>query len=69
MKRPLLIIFVTLSIFITAASAQRVPSPALTADSIATGNYKDVLNSFFRSLSINLPAPIKKSDLFQTLLL
>jgi hypothetical protein len=30
------------------AQTKSVPNPVLTADSLATGNYKDVLNSFFQ---------------------
>ena len=34
--------------FANLAFAQIKPNPALTADSLATGNYKDVLTSFFQ---------------------
>lgn len=34
--------------FANLAFAQNKPNPALTADSLATGNYKDVLTSFFQ---------------------
>lgn len=42
------------------AIAQKVPSPALTADSLATGNYKDVLNSFFQLSFDKLTGPDKE---------
>ena len=52
MKKNSILICLLSVILYTTSSAQKVPSPALTADSLATGNYKDILNSFFQ-LSFN----------------
>ncbi len=42
------------------ATAQKKPNPILTADSLATGNYKDVLNSFFQLAFDQLASPDKE---------
>ncbi|WP_207514707.1 hypothetical protein [Longitalea luteola] len=42
------------------AVAQKKPNPVLTADSLATGNYKDVLNSFFQLAFDQLASPDKE---------
>lgn len=59
MKRHLLL-FVLLMIIGRSSQAQEVPSPALTADSLATGNYKDVLSSFFQLSLEKLTGPDKE---------
>lgn len=41
------------------AQTGTVPNPILTADSLATGNYKDVLNSFFQLAFDRLASPEK----------
>jgi hypothetical protein len=45
----------------TQVIAQKIttPNPVLTADSLATGNYKDVLNSFFQLAFDRLTSPDK----------
>lgn len=51
---------VMLFIASSLCQAQEIPSPALTADSLATGNYKDVLNSFFQLAFEKLTGPDKE---------
>jgi hypothetical protein len=41
-------------------SQKKVANPALTADSLATGNYKDVLNSFFQLAFERVTSPNKE---------
>ena len=41
------------------AQTGTTPNPILTADSLATGNYKDVLNSFFQFAFDRLTSPDK----------
>lgn len=48
MKRKLFLTVVALFITVTAIFAQQTSSLILTADSLATGNYKDVFSSFFQ---------------------
>jgi len=44
---------------ITTRLVAQTPNPILTADSLATGNYKDVLNSFFQLAFDRLASPDK----------
>ena len=55
------IVMVLLFCFTTNMVAQKssTPNPILTADSLATGNYKDVLNSFFQLAFDRLTSPDK----------
>ena len=55
------IVAVLLFCISTQLAAQKVtsPNPVLTADSLATGNYKDVLNSFFQLAFDRLASPDK----------
>ncbi|OQP46866.1 hypothetical protein A4H97_04915 [Niastella yeongjuensis] len=55
------IVMVLLFCFATTLIAQKspIPNPILTADSLATGNYKDVLNSFFQLAFDRLTSPDK----------
>lgn len=55
------IVVVLLFCIVTQLSAQKVttPNPVFTADSLATGNYKDVLNSFFQLAFDQLASPKK----------
>jgi hypothetical protein len=48
--RKIIIFLIFMCVLSIKLSAQKAPdsNPALTADSLATGNYKDVLNSFFQ---------------------
>ncbi|HEY1202281.1 MAG TPA: hypothetical protein VGE79_14925, partial [Niastella sp.] len=39
---------------------QKSPNPVFTADSLATGNYKDVLNSFFQFAFEKMTSPNKE---------
>src|SRR6202008_343289 len=48
MKRHIILCGILILIVSKIAIAQEVPHPALTADSLASGNYKDVLKSFFQ---------------------
>jgi hypothetical protein len=48
MKRTLILFGILVLIISKNSYAQEVPHPALTADSLASGNYKDVLKSFFQ---------------------
>lgn len=48
-KRIILAVSLLLSVSVTCiAQKAPIPNPVLTADSLATGNFKDVLNSFFQ---------------------
>jgi hypothetical protein len=55
------IVVVLLFCISTQLTAQKVttPNPVLAADSLATGNYKDVLNSFFQLAFDRLASPDK----------
>jgi hypothetical protein len=53
------IVMVLLFCITTRLIAQTSPNPILTADSLATGNYKDVLNSFFQLAFDRLTSPDK----------
>ncbi|HEX6432014.1 MAG TPA: hypothetical protein VF008_30190 [Niastella sp.] len=55
------IVAVLLFCISTQLAAQKItsPNPVLTADSLATGNYKDVLNSFFQLAFDRLASPDK----------
>lgn len=55
------IVVVLLFCIATQLAAQKVttPNPVFTADSLATGNYKDVLNSFFQLAFDRLSSPDK----------
>jgi hypothetical protein len=55
------IVVVLLFCISTQLAAQKIttPNPVLTADSLATGNYKDVLNSFFQLAFDRLASPDK----------
>jgi hypothetical protein len=54
-------VMVLLFCITTSLVAQKstTPNPILTADSLATGNYKDVLNSFFQLAFDRLTSPDK----------
>lgn len=61
MKRRILIFSLLLLLsFGVLAQKKPDPNPALTADSLATGNYKDVLNSFFQLTFDKLTGPDKE---------
>jgi hypothetical protein len=45
---------------VPVVAQRKVPNPALTADSLATGNYKDVLNSFFQLAFERMTSPTKE---------
>jgi hypothetical protein len=49
-----------LSLSIQVMAQQKSPNPVFTADSLATGNYKDVLNSFFQLAFDRLTSPEKE---------
>jgi hypothetical protein len=53
------IVMILLLCITTRLAAQTTPNPILTADSLATGNYKDVLNSFFQLAFDRLTSPDK----------
>lgn len=53
-------VLVFLSIAIQGVAQQKSPNPVLTADSLASGNYKDVLNSFFQLAFEQLAGPEKE---------
>lgn len=55
---PALLLLVLLSVQ-GMAQKKPVPNPILTADSLASGNYKDVLNSFFQLTADRLTGPNK----------
>jgi hypothetical protein len=42
------------------SAQQKTPNPVFTADSLATGNYKDVLNSFFQFAFEKMTSPNKE---------
>lgn len=50
-----LLVCLTVSVF----AQKKVANPVLTADSLATGNYKDVLNSFFQLAFERMTSPNK----------
>lgn len=53
--------FLLLLISVTSIAQKKpVPNPILTADSLASGNYKDVLNSFFQLTADRLTSPNKE---------
>jgi hypothetical protein len=45
---------------VPVVAQRKVANPALTADSLATGNYKDVLNSFFQLAFERMTSPTKE---------
>jgi hypothetical protein len=59
-RKFLLAAFLACSTLISLAQKSPVSNPALTADSLATGNYKDVLKSFFQLAFDNLTSDKKE---------
>lgn len=57
--KPILLIAFTVASFNSFAQDEK-PIPVFTADSLATGNYKDVLTSFFQLAFRNLVGPNKE---------
>lgn len=47
-------------LFVQVNAQQKTPNPVFTADSLATGNYKDVLNSFFQFAFEKMTSPNKE---------
>jgi hypothetical protein len=45
---------------VQVSAQQKTPNPVFTADSLATGNYKDVLNSFFQFAFEKMTSPNKE---------
>lgn len=61
MQKQIIIILSIFSIGMASRSfSQSGPNPVLVADSLATGNYKDVLNSFFQLTLDRLTGPNKE---------
>jgi hypothetical protein len=54
-----IVVFVCLAVPVFAQK-KTAPNPIFTADSLTTGNYKDVLNSFFQMAFENLAGPDKE---------
>jgi len=55
-----IVIVLLLCLSVQVVAQKKMPNPALTADSLATGNYKDVLNSFFQLAFDRLTGPDKE---------
>jgi len=58
--------------FIPASAQNKSATPVLTADSLASGNYKNILTSFFQAATNDLTGPSKgfefKSNIFAIML-
>lgn len=55
-----LVLVLLVCICVQVNAQQKTPNPVLTADSLATGNYKDVFNSFFQLALDRLTSPDKQ---------
>jgi hypothetical protein len=59
-KISVLTVGLLLCMAVPVIAQKKVANPVLTADSLATGNYKDVLNSFFQLAFERLTSPTKE---------